>query len=446
MKPTDLRGILQYIPRFREKIFVLSLDGAIVTEENFANILLDIAVLRSLNIRAIICHGASAQIRALAGQQGIKASDLDGSGITDAETLKLALTAANRLTHEILEGLSANDLRAASTNAIVAHPMGILGGIDHLFTGKIERVDTEMLLTLLNQGIIPVVPPLGFDGEGKTYRVNSDHMAVAIADAVKATKVIFITTYDGLVYRGQLIRQMLASDLERVLTDKKNDLTSEMLSKATHAAVACKAGIQRVHIINGRVDEGLLAEVFSNEGIGTLIYANEYQQIRRALRKDARSIQQLTKQGVETDELVKRTRAVIEKQLQDYYIFEIDKHPVACVALHVYPEQKKGELACLYVSSSHENQGIGRKLIQFVESKAREIGLNELLTLSTQAFTYFQSKAGFSEGSPDDLPPGRREKYDSGGRNSKVLVKKLTAESTPGTPPTKPVMASLPAA
>ena len=106
-------------------------------------------------------------------------------------------------------------------------------------------------------------------------------------------------------------------------------------------------------------------------------------------------------------------------------MFEIDKNPVACVALHIYPDQNKGELACLYVNSSHENQGIGRKLIQFAESKAREMGLNELITLSTQAFTYFQSKGGFAEGSPSDLPPSRREKYDQSGRNSKVLVKKL---------------------
>ncbi len=444
MKPTDLRGILQYIPRFREKIFVLSLDGAIVTEENFSNFLLDVAVLRSLNIRVIICHGAAAQIRALAEEQRIKPSDIDGSGITDAETLKLALTAANRLTHEILEGLSANDLRAVSTNAIVAHPMGILGGVDHLFTGKVERVDTEMLLTLLGQGIVPVVPPLGFDGEGKTYRVNSDHMAVAIAEALKANKVVFITTYDGLADRGQLIRQMLAGDLEKVLADKKNELTPEMLSKATHAAIACQAGVPRVHIINGRVDEGLLAEVFSNDGIGTLIYANEYTQIRPAQRKDIRNIQNLTKQGVASDELVKRTRAMLEKQLGDFYIFEIDKHTVACVALQIFPEQNKGELACLFVSPSHENQGIGRKLIQFVENKARELGLAELLTLSTQAFTYFQSKGGFGEGTPDDLPPIRREKYDAGGRNSKVLVKKLTSEAKPGTPPTKPVLATLP--
>ena len=133
----------------------------------------------------------------------------------------------------------------------------------------------------------------------------------------------------------------------------------------------------------------------------------------------------LTKAAVESDELVKRSRAVIEKSLADYFIFEIDKNPVACVALHVYPEQKKGELACLYVSASHENQGIGRKLIQFVENKARELGLDQLITLSTQAFTYFQSKGGFAEGSSEDLPPVRREKYEQSGRNSKVLVKKL---------------------
>jgi amino-acid N-acetyltransferase len=133
----------------------------------------------------------------------------------------------------------------------------------------------------------------------------------------------------------------------------------------------------------------------------------------------------LIKKAVEAEELVRRTRSDIEKNLADYYIFEIDKNPVACVALHVYLTEQQGELASLYVDPSHENQGIGRKLIQFVENKARETGLTELITLSTQAFTYFQLKGGFVEGTPDDLPPDRREKYDHSGRNSKVLVKKL---------------------
>ena len=413
MKPTDLRGILQYIPRFREKVFVLALDGAVVTDENFANLLLDVAVLRSLSIRVVLVHGASAQIQTLADEQHLTPSNLDGSGITDAATLKLALTAANRLTHEILEGLSANDLRAVTTNAVIAHPLGILQGVDHLFTGKVERIDVEMLQKLLDNGMVPVVPPLGFDGDGRTYRVNSDSVAVALAESLKATKLIYITTTDGIRVGEQVIRQMLVAELESVLALQKNAVAPDALSKATHAVAACKAGIPRVHIINGKVDEGLLAEVFSNEGIGTLIYANEYQQIRRAMKKDVRSIMGLTKGSVATEELVKRTRAVIEKQLGDYYLFEIDKNTVACIALHVYPEHNKGELACLYVSPSHENQGIGRKLIQFIESKAKELGLGELLTLSTQAFAYFQSKGGFSEGTSDDLPPARREKYDA---------------------------------
>ncbi|MEP7306221.1 MAG: amino-acid N-acetyltransferase [Acidobacteriota bacterium] len=424
MRLTDLRGILQYIPQFREKTFILAIDGAIVTDENFATLLLDVAVLWSLNIRVVLVHGASAQIKALADEQQVTASDLDGAGITDAATLKLALTAANRLTHEILEGLSANDLRAASTNAITAHPMGIIQGVDHLFTGKVERVDVELLQSLLTQGVVPVIPPLGFDGDGKTYRVNSDGVAVAVADVLKASKLIFITSQDGLIYEGQLLRQLPVEKLTRLLHDPAG-FSRDLWSKAQHAASACKAGIPRVHIINGRVDEGLLTEVFSDDSIGTLVYANEYQQIRPAKKKDVRAIQSLTKEGVEADELIKRSRTALEKTLGDYSIFEIDKNPVACVALHVYPEQQQGELASLYVSASHENQGIGRKLIQFVENRARALGLRELLTLSTQAFTYFQSKGGFTEGTIDDLPPPRREQYEQSGRNSKVLVKKL---------------------
>jgi amino-acid N-acetyltransferase len=427
MKLTDLRGILQYVPQFREKTFILAADGGIVQDENFANILLDVAVLRSLNIRVALVHGAAEQIKSLAERRNITPSNLDGAGVTDAPTLQLAIEAANHLTHEILSGLSANDLRAASTNAIVSHPLGIISGVDHLFTGKVERVDTELLQTVLNQGIVPIIPPLGFSGDGKTYRANSDSVAVAVAAALGAAKLIFITPQDGLRYNGQLIHHMVVTDLQKLLQAGTWGFHPEMVSKARHAAAACAAGVPRVHIVNGREDEALLAEVFSHEGIGTLIYANEYEQIRPARKKDIRAIQQLTKKAVEAEELIRRTRAEMERNLSDYYIFEIDRNPVACVALHVYADQRQGELASLYVDPSQENQGIGRKLMRFVEDKAREIGLSELIALSTQAFTYFESKGGFVEGTPDELPPARREKYDRSGRNSRVLLKKLNA-------------------
>ena len=428
MKLTDLRGILQYVPQFRDKTFVIAVDGDIVADENFANILLDVAVLRSLNIRVVLAHGVAAQIKAAAEKQGIQASDLDGTGVTDAPTLQMALNAANRLTHEILEGLAAHDLRAASTNAIIAHPLGIFQGIDHQFTGKVQRIDTELLQTLLDRGIIPVLPPLGFDGDGKTYRTNSDSVAVAVAEILKAIKLIYFTAQDGLRHNGQLIRTMPVGDLQKLIQVAPGGFAPGMLSKAQHAAAACLAGVERVHIASGREDEGLLAEVFSNEGIGTLVYANEYEQIRPAKKKDIRAIQRLTKKAVEAEELMRRTRVEMEKNLGDYYIFEIDKNPVGCVALHIYPEQELGELASLFVSPAHENEGIGRKLIQFIENKAREAGLNQLIVLSTQAFTYFQSKGGFSEGAADNLPPARRAKYDQSGRNSKVLVKPLKVD------------------
>jgi amino-acid N-acetyltransferase len=215
------------------------------------------------------------------------------------------------------------------------------------------------------------------------------------------------------------------AELETRLQKSRGDFLPDSVSKAQNAAAACRAGVPRVHVINGRVDDGLLAEVFSNEGIGTLIHANEYQQIRPARKKDVQAIQALTRKGVDAGELVERSRTTIEKTLGDYYIFEIDDNPVACVALHVQPDGKQGELACLYVSPVHEHMGIGRTLIQFVERRARELGLTRLYALSTQAFTYFQSKGGFQEGTPDDLPPSRREKYDRSGRHSKVLVKVL---------------------
>lgn len=427
MKLKDLRGILQYVPQFREKTFILAVDAGVVMDENFANILLDVALLRSLNIRVVVVHGAAEQIAALAESQNVQASDLDGSGVTDASTLQLAIAAANRVTHEILGGLSANDLGAATTNAVITHPLGIIHGVDHLFTAKVERIDTTLLEPLLSQGIVPVVSPIGFSSDGKAYRANSDSVAVAVAVALNATKLIFITTEDGLRYNNQLIRNMVVTELQRLLQPGGEGFQPEMASKARHAAAACAAGVPRVHVVNGREDEALLAEVFSNEGIGTLIYANDYEQIRPARKKDIRAIQQLTKKAVEADELIRRTRAEMERNLGDYYIFEIDNNPVACVALHVYAAQQQGELASLYVDPSHEGQGVGRKLMRFVEDKARGLGLAELIALSTQAFTYFESKGGFVEGTREDLPAARREKYDQSRRNSRVLVKKLDA-------------------
>jgi amino-acid N-acetyltransferase len=425
LRLTDLREILRYVPRFRDRVFVIAMDGAVVEDDNFGNLLLDIALLRSLRIGVALVHGAGHQIRRLAEQTGRTPSNLDGTGVTDEPTLELALTAANRVTHEILEGLAATDLRGACSNALVAHPAGILQGVDHQWTGRVERVDTGLLRALLDHDVVPVVPPLGCDGEGNTYRLNSDAVAVEVARALHAVKLIYLTTEPGIRHDGYLLRHLSVEEADTILKKSRTELPAAVTSKLTNAVRAAHGGVPRVHIIDGRVEEGLLAEVFSNEGIGTLVHANEYQAIRRAQKKDARALFALLRPGMDSEELLHRTRADVERQVGDYFVFEVDRNPVACAALHFYPESQKAELASVCVDPKYENQGIGARLMQYAEAQARAAGAVELFCLSTQAFNYFLQKGGFRLGTPDDLPPSRRERYDRSGRRSQVLTKQL---------------------
>jgi amino-acid N-acetyltransferase len=156
-----------------------------------------------------------------------------------------------------------------------------------------------------------------------------------------------------------------------------------------------------------------------------LIHTNEYQAIRQAGRRDARALYSLIQIGMANDELLRRSRADIERNIHDYYIFEIDGMPAGCVALHYYADQSKAELASLCVHPNHENQNIGRLLMTYIENKARQLGATELLCLSTQAYNYFVQKGGFQIATPDDLPPARRALYDKSGRRSLVMRKSL---------------------
>jgi len=431
MKLPELRGILQYVTHFRDKIFVVAIDGEILGSENFANILLDIAVLRSLSIKVVLVHGAGLQIEQAAHEQGIQPSNSDGIGLVDETTLEISINVALRLTNRIMEGLTQVDLSAAYANCIIAHTSGIVRGVDFQYSGKVERIDVKVLELFLNAEIVPVIPPLGFDGEGRTFRVNSDLVALEVAEALHAAKLIYLSAFDGLVLDGQRIGHLVAPELEEVLKKQKDHLPKGLLSKLEHAAQACRYGVPRVHLLNGNVNEALLAEIFSNGGVGTMVYSNEYEQIRHLYKKDIREVMSLIQQSVRSEELVRRTRAEILTGIEDYWVLEIDRHIVGCVAMYPYPDHKMAELACLYVSRSNENQGLGRKLISFVENLARERGFSKLIALSTQAFVFLQQKASFVEVGPETLPPARRTKYEASGRNSRILLKNLAPVAVP---------------
>ncbi|MFZ4767131.1 MAG: amino-acid N-acetyltransferase [Roseimicrobium sp.] len=426
MKFEDLRGILQYVPQFRERTFVIALDGAVMRLPNFQSLLQDIAVLQSLSIQVVLVFGARLQIRELAAARGVGLSNDDGMGRTDQATLDVSADAISRLTSELVADLTALELRVAVPNALAVHPAGVIDGVDLEHTGRIERVDDKMLHAMLKEGILPVLPPLGYDGRGNTLRLNSDEVAGDVAMELEAAKVIFVAE-KGLFDAQEIrIAQLGVGDAREM--SKRKDMDISLLSKLRFGALACGEGVPRVHVVDGNQDEVLLAEVFSNEGVGTMIHADDYQQIRKAKTSDVPSLLTMMRQSVEDAELAPRTREQIQKRIGDFYVMEFDGHPVASVAVHTYelPDHTlTSELACLFVRRAHKNKGHGRRLVAFAEDIAKQRGSTTIFALSTQAFRFFEEKMGYAEVPPDTLPLTRREAYDRSGRNSRVLRKAL---------------------
>lgn len=419
----DLRGILQYVPQFRGRVFVLAIDGAVVASENFANILLDIAVLHSLNVRVVLVHGAGQQIRDLACERGIGISNDDGSGVTDLETLELSIDAITRLTSKLMQDLTSIQLRAATANALTGHPSGIIQGVDRKFTGTVERVDARGLRAFMAEEMIPVISPLAYDGHGGTLRINSDSAALAVAEALGADKILFITHGRLQGVDGLKLRNLSVAQAEELLATRRESLPGRLLSVLNFATRACSVGIPRVHIIDGKQPEVLLAELFSNEGVGTMVYVDEYAQIRRAKSSDVPEIVSMISSAVKDEELVSRSRSQIVAQLSDYFILDIDSNVVGSVAVHYSESEEKAELACLYVKRDHEKQGYGKRLVRFAVKRAGELGAKELFALSTQAAEFFKREHGFVTASVDELPKARRERYLTSGRNSVILRK-----------------------
>ncbi len=426
IKPTDLRGILKYVPRFQGQIFIIAIDGSIIADENFGNLLVDIAVLRSLGIKVVLVHGIGHQLVELSLARKIPITNSDGTGTTDAATLDLAIRASSRVSHALVEGLTQNALKCATTNAVRALPVGIIKGVDQQFTGKVERIDKDFLSELIDRQVVPVVSPIGFGPDGRSLRVNSDLLAAELAEALHATKIIYLTEAAGLEIDGAVRREISIEALREILQNKPERLADQSRSKAEHAVKAIETGTPRVHILDGRIFDGLLNEIFSSEGVGSLVYGNDYQQIRKARKSDVRLIYNLTRNAVRREELIHRTQQAIEKNIDQFFVFEIDENIIACVTLYFYPDKPQvAEVGSLYVMPFYANRGIGKKMVDYACMVAKERGATTVIALSTQSFGFFSNVCGFEETTKDALPEARLKLYEDSGRNAKVLVKQL---------------------
>ncbi len=423
IKPTDLRGILRYVPMFRDHIFVIAVDGAVVGHENFVNLVTDIAVLRSLSIKVVLVHGIGHQLGELIREHHVKAADIQGEGPTDAPTMSLAREAAALVSQTILENLSQAGLRCAITNAVRATRVGVIRGKDHLFTGKVEKVDTALLTSMLNQDILPLVTPIVCDREGQSLRVNSDHLAAELAVALRASKLIYLTPYTGLTVNGEVKVNLPEDELATLLKDKKLGLEPRLRSKAMHAAFALDEGVPRAHILDGRVFGGLLIEIFDKVGLGTMVHANDYDRIRLAKKKDTQALYNLAKHGARSDALIARSRQQIDQSISDFIVYEIDDSIIGCAALRKYTDQSHiMEVGAVYVQPFYHGRGVGKKLVEYIKRKAKQAGAKKLIALTTQTQGFFTGACDFEEGSLADLPAQRRRELKNSGRGSRVLT------------------------
>ena len=421
VKPTDLRGILKYVPMFRDHVFVLALDGSLVAHENFQNVLLDIAVLRSLNIKVILVHGVGQQLKSLAKQKQTTISDPHGELKTDAVTLELATEAAAMVSLEVMQGLTRNGLRCATCNGVRSKEVGMVKGEDQLNSGAVDKLDDVLFNKLLDTDTIPVITPIAFSREGTPLRINSDLLASELASKLNASKLIYMTTQDGLQINDQPLTNLPVANLEGLLKSATEQIPERLLSKVEHSVKAINAGTPRAHILDGRLFGALLNEIFDKVGIGTMVYSNDYQSIRRAVTADAHSIYNITQNGVRTGSLRERSQESIEATIADYLVYEIDGSIVACVNLKIYDSGDIAEIGSVYVQAFYQNKGVGRKMVEFACAEAQERGSKRAIARTTQASKFFSKVCAFEEGTINDLPAERREDYAQNGRNSKVL-------------------------
>ncbi len=429
IKPTDLRGILKYVPMFRGQTFVVSVDGSVVADEGFRNLLMDLAVFRSLNIRVVLVHGVGQQIRTLGEARGIPITDAYGSGPTSEDVLQLAIESSGHVSNRILALFTELGVSCAMPNAIRATERGIIRGEDLLLTGKVEKVDASVLESLLSAGITPLISPVAASRSGLVLRVNSDSIAAAIASELKASKLIFLTSHNALSVNGQSLLNVPATELRKTISDNPSSVPPELLSKVKCSLDALSAGTPRAHILDGRIFGALLTEVFDKVGLGTMIHSNEYDQIRSAQPSDLHSLHNLIRNAAESDALRERSLESIQEGLADFFLYEIDGSLVACAALIPYPEENVAEVASVFVQPAYQGRGVGLKMVQYAEKKAAALGFQKLFALSTQSFSFFREVCHFREVPIEDLPRARQESLLTSGRRSKIHMKDLAGES-----------------
>lgn len=425
------REVAPYVHDFRGKTFVVAFGGELVLDGALNTLIQDLSLLSALGVKLVLVHGSRPQVNEQLKLKGYTTQFGRGTEPTSPEALECAKEAAGEIRLDIEASFSQGlpntpmshaKIRVISGNFVTARPVGVIDGIDHQHTGAVRKLDIDAIKSVMNQGAIVLLSPLGFSPTGDAFNLAMEDLATSVAVSLRAEKLIFLTQ-DRIVRLedGAVDTELAREEADALLaTGKLDEDTSSFL---THASRAVKRGVARAHLLPYTLDGSVLLEIFTHDGVGTMVVEDNLDDLRPATMDDIGAIVQLIEPLEADGTLVPRGRATIEREVELFTVLEHDGVIYGCVALKPYLDEGMVEMACLIVHPEWQGEGEGEMLLRHAEGKARALGARRLFVLTTRTSHWFM-KRGFARGGVSDLPQERQAHYNRN-RNSHIFIKRL---------------------
>jgi len=425
-----LRQVAPYIHAFRGKTFVVAVPGELIQAGRLNALVQDLSLLQAMGMRIVVVHGSRPQVNEQLRLRGVEAAYAEGLRITGPVALECAKEASGEIRLDLEAAFSQglpntpmahSAVRVVSGNLVTARPVGIVDGVDYQHTGFVRKIDVPTIRFALESGSIVLLSPLGYSPTGEAFNLSMEDVAASTAVALDADKLIVLaeTAIEGA--DGVLHGEISEADARQLLDS--GALAEDSAFTLRHALHACEGGVARAHVIPFGIDGSVLLELFQHDGVGTMLVEETLESLREATLDDVGGLLALIRPLEDDGTLVKRDRALIEREVGNFTVIEHDGVIFGCAALYAFPESGMGEMACLAVNPSVQNRGDGERLLRRIEQRARAAGLKKLFVLTTRTMHWFL-KRGFVVASVDQLPAGRKNLYNLQ-RRSLVLIKNL---------------------
>ncbi|NLS13109.1 amino-acid N-acetyltransferase [Vibrio sp. SM6] len=432
-----------YVNGHRGKTMVIMLGGEAIDHENFSNIINDIALLHSLGIRIVLVYGARPQMNRVLEKQHVTTPYHKQVRVTTEDALPLVMQAAGQLQLAITARLSMSlnntpmagtQLNIVSGNFVIAQPIGVDDGVDYCHSGRIRRIDTAAIHRSLDQGAIVLLGPIASSVTGECFNLMSEEVATQVAIKLSANKLIGFCSEQGVIdHQGNAVAELFPSEAQAIIeqyqldSDPCSDTRSGTLRFLTGAVSACRAGINRSHLISYQIDGALIQELFSFDGIGTQVVMASAEQVRQATIDDIGGILDLIQPLEEQGILVRRSREQLEQEVERFAIIDRDGLIIGCAALYPYPEEKMAEMACVAIHPDYRDANRGGVLLEHLAHRSKQAGINKIFVLTTRSLHWFREQ-GFYETGVESLPMAKQCLYNFQ-RRSKILQLDLYTHS-----------------